>query len=54
MKASAFAPLVLFGLSLAMSAERRPRQPHPYVIGHDSVNRFLTVAEECARAGPLW
>ena len=25
-----------------------------YVIGNDGVGRFLTVAEECAKAGPLW
>ena len=30
----------------------RPGEPHPYVIGNDSVGRFLTVAEECAKAGP--
>ena len=35
-------------------AQRAPGQPHPYVIGNESVRRFLTVAEECAKAGPLW
>jgi metallo-beta-lactamase class B len=25
--------------------------PHPYVVGKDAVRRYLTVAEECARAG---
>jgi metallo-beta-lactamase class B len=35
-------------------ARRKPGEPHPYVIGTDSVARFLTVAEECAKAGPLW
>jgi len=25
--------------------------PHPYVIGKDAVQRFLTVADECAQAG---
>jgi metallo-beta-lactamase class B len=39
---------------LPMMAGRREGQPHPYVVGNDSVSRFLTVAEECARAGPLW
>ena len=29
---------------------RKPGQPHPYVIGADSVRRYLTVAEECATA----
>ena len=31
-------------------AKRRPGDPHPYVIGTDGVGRYLTVAEECARA----
>jgi metallo-beta-lactamase class B len=39
---------------LALMPKRAQGQPHPYVIGKDSVNRFLTVAEECAKAGPLW
>jgi metallo-beta-lactamase class B len=30
---------------------RRPGSPHPYVIGTESVGRYLTVAAECARAG---
>jgi metallo-beta-lactamase class B len=28
--------------------------PHPYVVGNASIGRFLTVADECAKAGPLW
>jgi metallo-beta-lactamase class B len=32
-------------------AARRPGEPHPYVIGTDAVSRYVTVAEECARAG---
>jgi metallo-beta-lactamase class B len=39
---------------LSLMANRRAGQPHPYVIGNESVSRFLTVAEECAKAGPLW
>ncbi len=39
---------------LSEIARRRPGQPNPYVIGKESVGRFLTVAEECAKAGPLW
>ena len=35
-------------------AKRRAGDPHPYVIGQEGVSRFLTVAEECATAGPLW
>jgi metallo-beta-lactamase class B len=31
-------------------AKRKPGDPHPYVIGADAVRRYLTVAEECARA----
>ena len=34
-------------------ATRRPGDPHPYVVGADSVARYLTVAEECAKAGLL-
>jgi len=34
-------------------AARRPGQPHPYVIGTSAVQRYLTVAEECAHAGLL-
>jgi metallo-beta-lactamase class B len=34
-------------------AARRPSDPHPYVIGTSAVGRYLTVAEECARAGLL-
>jgi len=30
---------------------RAPGAPHPYVIGKDAVQRFLTVADECAQAG---
>jgi metallo-beta-lactamase class B len=32
---------------------RKPAEPHPYVVGNDSVKRYLTVAEECAQAGLL-
>jgi len=39
---------------LTALARRRPGDAHPYVVGKDSVSRFLTVAEECAKAGPLW
>ena len=35
-------------------ATRKAGETHPYVIGGASVGRFLTVAEECAKAGPLW
>jgi metallo-beta-lactamase class B len=31
-------------------AARSPGAPHPYVVGADSVGRYLTVAEECALA----
>ncbi len=31
-------------------AERGPGEPHPYVVGTDSVERYLTVAHECALA----
>ena len=41
-------------VNLPAMAKRRAGDPHPYVIGRDGVSRFLTVAEECAKAGPLW
>jgi metallo-beta-lactamase class B len=31
-------------------ASRRAGAPHPYVVGNDSVRRYLTVANECAQA----
>jgi metallo-beta-lactamase class B len=31
-------------------AKRKPGDPHPFVIGQDSVLRYVKVAEECARA----
>ena len=30
---------------------RKPGDPNPYVIGKDSVQRYLTVVNECAQAG---
>ena len=38
---------------LPAMATRRAGDPHPYVVGADSVSRYLTVAEECAKAGLL-
>jgi metallo-beta-lactamase class B len=34
-------------------AARRPGDPHPYVIGTGAVQRYLVVAEECAKAAAL-
>jgi metallo-beta-lactamase class B len=34
-------------------AARRAGDPHPYVIGAGAVQRYLTVAEECAKAAAL-
>lgn len=34
-------------------AKRRPGDRHPYVIGTAAVARYLTVADECAKAGLL-
>jgi metallo-beta-lactamase class B len=36
---------------LPILASRQPRDPHPYVIGKEGVLRYLTVADECAKAG---
>jgi metallo-beta-lactamase class B len=33
--------------------KRKAGDRHPYVVGTDSIKRYLTVAEECARAGLL-
>lgn len=38
---------------LPAMATRQPGDRHPYVVGPDSVARYLTVAEECAKAGSL-
>jgi D-alanyl-D-alanine-carboxypeptidase/D-alanyl-D-alanine-endopeptidase len=38
---------------LAALKTRKPGERHPYVIGTDAVQRYLTVAEECARAARL-
>jgi metallo-beta-lactamase class B len=35
----------------AVLATRRPADRHPYVIGSDAVQRYVTVAEESAKAG---
>jgi metallo-beta-lactamase class B len=32
-------------------ATRRAGAPHPYVVGAESIRRYLTVASECAKAG---
>lgn len=32
-------------------AKRRPGEKHPYVIGKEGVLQYLTVADECAKAG---
>lgn len=36
---------------LPAMATRKAGDPHPYVVGTESVGRYLTVAEECAKAG---
>jgi len=36
---------------LAALAKRKPGDPNPWVVGTESVNRYLTVADECAKAG---
>ena len=35
---------------LPLVAKRRPGDPHPYVIGNEAVRRYVTVANECAKA----
>jgi metallo-beta-lactamase class B len=36
---------------LPLVVSRKPGMPNPYVVGKESVQRYLTVAEECALAG---
>ena len=38
-------------IKLPAIASRKPGDPHPYVIGKDAVQRYMTVAVECAKAG---
>jgi metallo-beta-lactamase class B len=38
---------------LPAAAKRKPGEPNPFVIGNDSVQRYVKVAEECARANLL-
>jgi metallo-beta-lactamase class B len=39
-----------FDAKLARLAQRRAGDPHPFVVGADSYQRFLTVMKECANA----
>ena len=36
---------------LAALAKRRPGDAHPFVVGNDSVRRYVTMVGECAKAG---
>jgi hypothetical protein len=38
---------------MAALEQRKPGGAHPYVIGTDSIRRYLKVAEECARAAAM-
>jgi metallo-beta-lactamase class B len=40
-------------IKLPALLKRKAGDRHPYVVGTDSVKRYLTVAEECSRAGLL-
>jgi metallo-beta-lactamase class B len=40
-------------MKLAALEKRKPSDPHPFVIGNDSVKRYLTMVGECAKAGLL-
>ena len=40
-------------VKLPALSKRKSGDPHPYVVGTDSVKRYLAVADECARAGRL-
>jgi metallo-beta-lactamase class B len=38
---------------MAALAKRTAGEPHPYVVGAPSIQRYLTIAAECAKAGRL-
>jgi hypothetical protein len=38
---------------LPVMTQRKPGDPNPYVIGNETVKRYLTVATECAEVGLL-
>ena len=40
-------------MKLAALKTRKPGDPNPYVIGNDSVRRYLTMVGECAKAAQL-
>jgi metallo-beta-lactamase class B len=40
-------------VKLPALSKRKAGDQHPYVVGTDSIKRYLTVGEECARAGIL-
>jgi metallo-beta-lactamase class B len=40
-------------IKLPALAKRKAGEPHPYVVGNESIKRYLTVAGECAKAGLL-
>jgi len=40
-------------MKLSALARRKSGDAHPYVIGNDSVRRYLTMVGECAKAGLL-
>jgi metallo-beta-lactamase class B len=39
--------------NVAKLSTRKPTDPNPYVVGNDAVLRYITTAEECAKAGYL-
>lgn len=40
-------------MNIKKLATRKPTDPNPYVVGNDAVLRYITTAEECAKAGYL-
>jgi metallo-beta-lactamase class B len=40
-------------MKLAALANRKPGDPHPFVIGTESLRRYVTMVGECAKAGLL-
>jgi hypothetical protein len=45
--------LSILDLQLPALASRRAGERHPYVVGVESVARFMTLVGECAAAGSV-
>ena len=39
--------------ALPKLSARKPGDPHPLIVGKESVQRYMTIVGECAKAGAL-